>query len=866
MPSKLEKKLGRKVLDYADNDRWESCLSILRRDVRYQQEFSMIPNRNDTSASNVNQNKSIKIWLHGSTSFGDHLVHLCAFAACETSLSLTKRRKACYCLKLLLQWEGLKASQRVASDGGTALHGALASASSSLYNLDDDACSAEEEDEGGDDLDEIDLDWISKCQCEEEVHFMDDCSLDNKNLTILTISMLLDAGADPNTKLMNILSNTEKDEEDDEVELSYAREAIIQQWNPLIMVLVWASLSFKKQIISMETLDLEKELPYKVLNILLNSGADPSYEVGERVSPSSSIVEKEKFWHPIEFAAISLAGCLNQYQWNINFSPKINPIWDRVEELLIKSGSPALTDVQLFIIQILNNNVEEAKIQIREGNEDIFEKNKIFFSLPVEDFFPFPEIIFPHAGHHQKKTLFELACHLGALRSVHFFMTITKIEANHDISESLCRRAILSLYEFSLKDQCSSSQLFDEGIQTREKICFEIIDVYCYNQLKLDGMELTIESYQTDINFKILRQRFLDKLLLYTCVTRKVSTENSFNDNKALFTFLMRLGSDPNVKSIIDTQVQGKQTPLHIVAGNRNDSEGFDLMNLLLSSGSNINIVNENGSLPLEVGLIYRNYKIVQMLWKHHQEKPHNQTLSLDTYLSLKSLYMLGISGIYCHDEKILEFSVRAMRNKIMGYCDPDDDTLVSNYLGELLLRSIDPRSGFTSILDESNYMSTMRKVVLNDLLDMNFNNENKKKNKEHFASKQVLPSFVKSDVSQMTVFHFLLSQERFMAEGLRKLLLHPLCDWAKAIGCNANLIEADRCNEYEMKTNEILSSQCHQNFGGYTPLHLACVIECQESITTLLDYGADPKALDAEGYAPFDLIQNEDLKKSFMN
>jgi len=863
MPTKIEKKYGRQLLEHADNDCWESCLSMLRNDPRYQQETFEIntsPNAETMEpCQNKQLNEPIKIWLHGSTSFGDYLVHLCAFAACEQSLSLIKRRKACFCLKLILEWEGMKVSQRVANDGGTALHGALASVSSSVYDINEEENNDIKDDANADlKFDEAFPEIHVHPRRQDEIRFVNDPSLNDENLTLVTISMLLDAGADPNTKLVNILSRID-DEEDDEMELTYAREAILQQWNPLIMVLIGMSLTLKNQVIPMETFDIGKELHFKILTTLLEAGADPTYEVGEITTLSPN---EDNLWYPIEFAAISLAGCLNKdvmkrdrYECNI---------WGRVEMLLIEAGSPPLSDVQSFIINILNDNVEGALKLTSKIKEDksFVGRYKDYCTLSLCEFFPFPGMVFPENGTQYKKSLLELACQFGAFHSIHFLLDCSIKKGKIEISESLCRSAILSLYEFQYNDNNSLALRRENEMSIQEQTCVKIIETCCYKQMQSEGKDIEFAVCKTNVDFMIFRQQFLDKLLLFICATRKTTTVRYFDRKHFLSSFLLQLGSDPNVKSIVDAHVEGKQTPLHIVAGNRHDSEGIALMKLLLSSGSNVNSLNQNELLPIEVGLKCKNNRIVQLLWRHHKRETSIQSLSLETYFSLEFLYKFGVAGIDCYDVEMLTFSVETMYRR-RKQSSVVTEELISNYLGEFLLRIIDPRSGFTSIDDESNYMIAMQTAVFQVLLNSSSIHSNLE---SYFINSQWLPTFVKSEVSQMNVFHFLLSQERFMAKELRKRLFRPLCEWAKAIEWKSEKRDTNNNSQgiKNVSKSKFLSVPCHNNFGKYTPLHMACAIGCHESIDILVEFGADLKAIDLEGNTPYDLIENSDLKEMY--
>ena len=864
MPSKLDKQLGRQVLKHADNDQWESCLSILRHDVRYMhQELS--------NANNIPSKQPFQIWLHGSTEYGDYLVHLCAFAACESSLSIQKRKTAYYCLKLVLEWEGLKASQRVAGDGGTALHGALASASASLYNedheendesdYDSESFEEEEEDDDDDDDDEEDNDYSnlilrSEIKRKEEVEFMEDITWNDEILTLQTISMLLKEGADPNTKLANVLhldsnKKLEDDEDGDEMELNYAREAIVQQWNPLIMVIVWIALSYRKNNQNENSDNIE--LPYSILSTLLSAGADPDYEVGQLYG------EDSKQWRAVDFAAICLVG--NTYATQSS--------WNRLYQILLDAESQPLTTIQSFIIYILNNDVEKAEeLLTQQSTMTSISKafSGDFYSLQVNHFFPLPTMLFQNQ---EKTTLLELACYTRAMHSVKFLLNQAK-ESTIDttlISESLCRNTIISLFEST-----STTVLEEEQIQLRETVCVKIIDTYCVTQLQ--SIDHISEPYEKTVEYSILRQEFLDKLLLCTCIARSTTTSTVTNDSSLdkngdndLLPFILTLGSDPNVKSIVDTQVHGKQTPLHILAGNRHDSDGINIITLLLSRGSDINAINLNGLRPLQVALKCKNYKVAQLLWKYHtqQQQQDGNPTTLIKWLSVEEIFNLGLAATECNDVEIFKFVVIRLHakeeTKDFNTCDNKDET-VSEYLGKLLLCAIDPRSGFaTSHSNGSNCIDSLKRVLLDILLPPIQSSE-----------ETIIPSFLQNDISQKTALHLVLSQDRFMAKEIRDVLLRPLCQWVqilegkkekldKNIQQQSQDIDTAIESAVEVKKSKLISTPCHKNFGGYTALHLACAMGCTESIQTLLEYGADKDFLDGQGHTPFELLSHEYVK-----
>ena len=907
MPSKIEKEIGRQVLEHANNDRWEPCLSLLRHDHRYK--HHNYEEKETTTQNGIN--KTLQIWLHGSTAYGDHLVHLCAFAACEKSLPLHKRKLALYCLKLVLDWEGLKASQRVAGDGGTALHGAIASASSA-FDGEDDADDDEESDENNQESDEDQretlmgtkhIDYFKSeipknlSQREEELSFFA-INMDDNDLILQTITMLLDAGSDPNAKLVNILDhnsnfcpgNENNDDDDDEIELNYAREAIIHQWNPIVMVIVWIGLQLRKiDHLNHAIRDKQQELPFSVLSILIKGGADPSYEVGNqslsRTSSNEKTLGTKTDWRPIEFAAICLTGYGNENSSDIHVSPNISTHlkfapWERVQNILInEGGSPPLNKTQSFIFHILNNDIELAqKLQMNSN----YRQDYHYPFVKVQDHFPLPKIIFGYSDNEHQKTLIEYASYNGALDSVNWLLLQHKIQVQDNrefkISESLCRSIILALFASSASNSIIHRVKDSDNIESlRKNICTEVIDIFCLENLPEQSCEQSLEINGHE--YSSLRQQFLDKLLLSICATRNevsTSVEHFSNSKKELFCFVLSLGADPNIKSIINTHVHGKQSPLHILAGNLHNSYDIEFASHLLSVGSCPNSTNADGLKPIQVALICRNYRIAKILWNHHlQNKRHNSTekkqqnTTVDKWLSLEEYYYLCLAALDRRDIEMFEYSINSLKK--FGQAQPslnesytdesreipnDNSKSASGFLGKILLLIIDSRSGCFPWHDNKFHnINLMKKIVIDIIL---FPLSSDKDDLNYCGA--ILPSLTQDDVTQKTVLHLLLANDRVMGKELRLALLRSLCKWA-TIKESMNLEKVDFQHgdtiSTSIKTPKFISTPCHSSFGGYTPLHLAYSIGCMESVDILLEFGADKDRLDAHGNSPFELLQH---------
>eukprot|EP00592_Proboscia_alata_P028331 CAMPEP_0194450108 /NCGR_PEP_ID=MMETSP0176-20130528/130522_1 /TAXON_ID=216777 /ORGANISM="Proboscia alata, Strain PI-D3" /LENGTH=178 /DNA_ID=CAMNT_0039277325 /DNA_START=50 /DNA_END=586 /DNA_ORIENTATION=- len=130
MASRKEaKKRGRELLRLANNDEWKECNSILQHAAG---------NGGVDVDVDIDVDAGTEIWLKNVTEDGDGLLHLAAFSSCdeddqgdeqdETGPGNGNSVYAYKCLELVLQLDPFSV-QRYSSDGGTALHAAIAAAS-----------------------------------------------------------------------------------------------------------------------------------------------------------------------------------------------------------------------------------------------------------------------------------------------------------------------------------------------------------------------------------------------------------------------------------------------------------------------------------------------------------------------------------------------------------------------------------------------------------------------------------------------------------------------------------------------------------------------------------------------------------------
>jgi len=301
------RRLGRQLVELADNDCWRACLAILvdrKKQQQKQQQLLEHDNNDNNDNNNNNDNNSNKglVWLGAVTEHGDGLVHLAAYACCDESLTLCEERYFAYeCLTYIIDADFTCVNRIIGNgDGGSPLHCAMAAASSSLTDHDHDHDESQHSSQHSDtdtdtdcsssDSDSDDEDTTSRMskdvrkELENQVSLEKDCELrghSSEEVILLTIQLLLEHNADPNLPLANIhhISNTNHDDRDDddgdEMELAYSRESIIEQWTPLTFCLSWIALSCTSS--SSKT---TVALSLLTLNILLIHDANPMYAMG----------------------------------------------------------------------------------------------------------------------------------------------------------------------------------------------------------------------------------------------------------------------------------------------------------------------------------------------------------------------------------------------------------------------------------------------------------------------------------------------------------------------------------------------------------------------------------------------------------
>ena len=181
------------------------------------------------------------------------------------------------------------AANIIASDGGSPLHCALSAASCSTNegvgrdDLSEDSESDEDEEEDEEDgsrrfsLDEDFLiNLVSEANETKEIESLSSriSNFTGGEITITAIKLLLGHESDPNIPLAN--SGVIEEDNEEELELAYSKESILQGYNPLMFCLQWIFLVSMSNHAN-PSAEHNLALPLLVLNTLLDAGSDPSY-------------------------------------------------------------------------------------------------------------------------------------------------------------------------------------------------------------------------------------------------------------------------------------------------------------------------------------------------------------------------------------------------------------------------------------------------------------------------------------------------------------------------------------------------------------------------------------------------------------
>ena len=829
----MNRKLSTHLLILADDDDFETSLYILL-------------------------SKSSQLNLSRRTISGDYLVTLAAYAACETTLYLGTRIKALKCLILVLERD-FTAVNKIAADGGSALHCALSAAASSCLNEYDSNDSNEddhdeEEDESDDDSsveneDEDDDDGRDKVFMNELIseaksnvvtgkYYPELDSLSSTEIIALTIHVLIANDADLNLPLANVhnLTNGKPDEEggdddddddDEELELAYSKESIIQQWTPLMFASQIVTLACKKNE------DTSIALSIFIFQLLLDTGADPSYMMGsttqeynwnalEVLGSSCNILSEiemnEQCIESLQILCNSSLRYLNMLQQQDRTILKLNltiekTVFDSLQSSITVHKYDGLTPLQDFAIAIMTNNIERATL--------ILELKCESQSIGKD-------------------------CQLRKWRSVLFSRIFPILQSSWDI-DYFSSKSLLSITSYCLSVDASNLLLGGDYVNSSEKEMRENIQsvfLSCSNSdlnqnqvlmlSSLLGLERDSQSLTT--NFLKKRQRVLDRLLIESC-SNAYWAQQANHSTLAL----LLLGADSMIRSIAD-EVSYSLTPLHLVAGNYRGHDGVYKAESLLGKFQEMKCLKKypdsilcadlyatasrpTNAIPLDIALEKKNHHVIMKLYEE-MSMGSSDANAIDRW-NMEKASNLGYAAIACSSISLFQSAIHIMKDCVSGNHDANANSVLSSHIGKLLSWAFDERSGLCQKQMSSEKLKEVLQIVTDVQVEMSDIN---------------IPVWAKNEVSGYTPLHSMLKPE--VPVSIRISLLLPLCTFLS-------------------RNPRSISLPCSDKFGSYTPLHFACALGCEESVNTLLEFNADPTVECVGNRRPIDLLPD---CKAFIN
>ena len=912
-----DRKLGRILIKLADDDSWKACLYILLDRDKKLKDNQRLSSRNshDHIVECQEQKKESYhklAWLSAVTDHGDSLIHLAAFAACEVTMPLEERRFALECLNEIIKAD-FSCVNRIAGDGGSPLHSALAAASSSLVDGQDDNFDSDHESESDTSKDESSDDEESECTveltkneiAELESHIsVEDCefsSYSSEELVLKTIYLLLENSTDPNLPLANIHQisdyNEQQQEEQDEVELAYSREAVIEQWTPLTFSILWLSLAASsshnnhpKQALTHDSLIA---LPLLVLNLLLQYGANPSYLMGGN----------NVHWTGFEFF-ISCSYHLKQATLTAH-------VISRLRELLTKTEINLdpflfLTDLTAYTMtwKLLESTTDKNKIQDnikpiqaftvavmsddKRMAESILIKHNIQQELlntwchtPIGNIIPTSKTLwsFQSGSHSTTKihcmTVLEIMAYCLAIESVDFVLSQRSLQTDWTQLKRATRALFMNL---TLMITCDDSlSTIQDSLYLQQRAILTTFMNSLDHYLDTSHHSKPKKGSQDHV-FVQSRQSFLDVLLLESCC-------RNWGLPHALPIFL-EFGADPKVSSISNS-IENTLLPLHFVCSNIRGHDGITIVEYLLMSGNvgtfgkpsssiasnasiNYSYLYERATFegkhcrPIDISLEKRNFRLSEYLWELEQQSLKNCKMvenAKDMWCSIDQCYTLCEASIERKNIQMFQFAVDNMTKvgkDLIRRTNNQSDNLAKKF-GKLLLWVVDERSGFGRIGENEKLMCAVELI-------------NQVRTEMQLWK---IPAFARDEISGNSPLHLLLRQDRGIS--LRKRLLPCLCkmmeeyDHSQIINSNgthrddqAVKEETDKSDDDYSSRNNLVSLPCSPKFGGYTALHLAVSLGCVYSIQILLQFKAFVEARDSGGKQPVD--HTKTLEKELAN
>jgi hypothetical protein len=223
--------------------------------------------------------------------------------------------------------------------------------------------------------------------------------------------------------------------------------------------------------------------------------------------------------------------------------------------------------------------------------------------------------------------------------------------------------------------------------------------------------------------------------------------------------------------------------------------------------------------IPINIALQKKNFLVAERLL---EEMGCNWK---ELKWSTEDVILIGEVSIYCANVGLFKQAVNLLVS-IFSNDDGADQSVLEQALGGFLVSVCDERSGFGKVRPTHALMENIKSVVC--FLE--------KKQRElglvHMAS------WARDAISGYNIIHLILRGDR--GKEFREEILPCVCKLITGPSTHGTTI---------------ISQQCAAKFGGYTPLHLAASLGCEESIKTLLKYNANARALDEQQKTPSDLI-----------
>lgn len=846
----MNRKLTKHLLNLAENDDFQTTLHIL------------LTTATTRSKQYLNLNKT--------TSSGDYIVTLSSYAACERALKLVDRIYALKCLWFIIHCD-FTATNKVARDGGSALHCALVASLNYNDEYHDQDNDDDDEDDDNDDDESINSDddesydsdsdsGIDKVFIQElksqvnpdllESYQPEFTNLSSDEIIVITIFLLLYNDADVNLPLVNasnIFDDYDDDDgsiDDDDYDLAFSKEAITQQWTPLMFALQMVILATMKSLENTSNEYLLLGLPIMIIQLLLHFGADPTYIMASSTSVDGSdwnamhilaassyhlsqqnintkVVEYIQHLHSCSRKHLDLDKSQNQsdFQFDIN---ETMSVYNYLDQIMGRSANYncILSPLQQFTVAIMTNNVNSAKFILEttstsEGckDEDIIANWRI---KTYSSILPLSQIVYDNIQLFSTKTILNMASFCLASDSVQLLV------ANdfNLISEDEIKNSIICVF-------------LNSNDESKDLTQNQLIIIQ-----KLVGMNKDKDNQATNDDVLKKRQRVLDRLLIESC-SKTAWAQRAMYSTLAL----LRLGADSNTNSIAD-KIHDKLSPLHLVAGNYRGSHGVEKVECLLGTiGSALSLTKKSveqskanlfaltqvtNVTPLEIALEKRNFYVVKSLYDAMCiTKDMDKHCILDW--NLERGMILGEAATECTSVELFRDAIDIMKQCSMKADEKDNIDKLGRSLGKLLVLALDERSAFG-------------KKTLNGMIEAC---EKLKAIADLFCSIQDdvpginIAAWARDEISGHTPLHLLLRNDR--SAHLRSSLLRPVCTIMSKHG-----------------DSKFICLPCSNKFGSYTALHLACALGCEESVKTLLDFNADPTALSSENKKALDMIKKD--------